>query len=92
MNTVAFLGIGAMGEPIATNLLNAGYNLRVWNRTPEKCDSLVEHGAIFCSSPAEAAQEANTIIAMVSDDNASREVWLTQETGAIYGLKPNFWS
>lgn len=89
MKTVAFLGIGAMGDRIAKNLLNAGYNLRVWNRTPERCKSLVEGGAILCASPKEAAQAADIVIAMLSDDRASREVWLSEQTGAIYGLKTN---
>ena len=89
MNTVAFLGIGAMGSRLAHNLLNAGYNLRVWNRTTQRCIPLVEKGAILAPSPKEAAQTANIVIAMVSDDLASRKVWLDRETGAIHGLKSN---
>ena len=87
METIAFLGIGAMGDRLATRLLEAGYPLRVWNRTAERCQSLVQRGAIACATPMEAAQGADVAIAMVSDDQASQQVWLAEATGAIHGLR-----
>jgi 3-hydroxyisobutyrate dehydrogenase-like beta-hydroxyacid dehydrogenase len=64
---IAFLGTGLMGEPMARNLLAAGYGVRVWNRSKEKTSALAEKGAIACDTPAEAAQGASTLICMLSD-------------------------
>ena len=64
---IAFLGTGLMGEPMARNLLAAGYGVRVWNRSKEKTFALAEKGAVACDTPAEAAQGANTLICMLSD-------------------------
>jgi 3-hydroxyisobutyrate dehydrogenase len=61
---------------MAQRLLAAGHRLRVYNRTASRARSLVEQGAILCPSPKEAAQGAELIFSMVSDDAASREVWL----------------
>lgn len=87
MTNIAFLGMGAMGTRIAKRLVTAGHSLRVWNRTPDRCQPLVDQGAIAYTSPKEAAQTADVVIAMVTDDEASRQVWLHETTGAIYGLK-----
>lgn len=89
MKNIAFLGIGAMGERIATNLINAGYQLQIWNRTAQRCQSLVAKGATAYDSPKEAVRQADIAIAMVTDNQASCEVWLERSTGAIHGLKPN---
>lgn len=87
MSNIAFLGMGAMGTRIAMHLLAAGHSLHVWNRTPERCEPLVGQGAIAYTSPKEAAQVAEVVIAMVADNQASRQVWLAGTNGAIYGLK-----
>ena len=55
--TVAFLGLGAMGTPMAANLVQAGFRLRVWNRTPHP--DRVPHGAWSANSPREAAEGAD---------------------------------
>ena len=89
MKKIAFFGIGAMGERIAINLINAGYELQVWNRTQEKCQRLVSMGATAYDSPRKAVENVNIAIAMLTDDKASREVWLKETTGAIYGLGEN---
>ncbi len=68
--TIAFLGTGLMGGPMARNLLKAGFTVRVWNRSAEKAQALVEHGAILAASPAEAAKGADIVITMLSDGNA----------------------
>ena len=86
MSNIAFLGMGAMGSRIASRLLTAGHSLQVWNRTSERCQPLVEQGAIAHDSPRQAAQTAEVVIAMVADDKASRQVWLEETTGAMGGL------
>ncbi|MEM8768578.1 MAG: NAD(P)-binding domain-containing protein, partial [Pseudomonadota bacterium] len=73
---IALLGSGAMGSRMGARLLDAGQTLTVWNRTPEKTQHLVAAGARTAATPAEAASGADTVIAMVRDDQASREVWL----------------
>jgi 3-hydroxyisobutyrate dehydrogenase/2-hydroxy-3-oxopropionate reductase len=67
---VAVLGLGAMGARIAARLLDAGYEVVVWNRTPEKAEPLVERGAVSAPSPAEAAERAEAVITMVTDPAA----------------------
>ena len=54
-HTVAVLGTGTMGTPIARNLLRAGMAVRVWNRTPAKTQKLAADGALVATSPAAAA-------------------------------------
>ena len=55
MMTVAFLGLGAMGLPMARNILRKGFPLRVWNRTRVKAEDLAEHGAVLVDSVADLA-------------------------------------
>jgi len=72
--TIAFLGTGLMGGPMAQNLLKAGYTLHAWNRTPQKAQALQPHGAIVHNSPAEAVQHADILITMLKDGPAVQEV------------------
>jgi 3-hydroxyisobutyrate dehydrogenase-like beta-hydroxyacid dehydrogenase len=74
MTTIAFIGLGRMGSRMAHRLLEAGHDLVVWNRSPDKMSSLVEAGAKPASSPAEAARQAEVIITMVADPTALRAV------------------
>jgi 3-hydroxyisobutyrate dehydrogenase len=55
MTSVAFVGLGHMGAPMAARLLAAGHQLTVWNRTPSKAAALAGRGARVAGSPAEAA-------------------------------------
>jgi 3-hydroxyisobutyrate dehydrogenase-like beta-hydroxyacid dehydrogenase len=66
---VGFAGLGNMGLPMAENLLNAGYELLVWNRTAEKAGPLSARGARLVQSPGEAAA-AGIVITMLADDGA----------------------
>jgi len=84
--TVAVIGLGAMGSRIALNLLKAGYSVVVHNRTIEKAQPLIEHGATLATSPRAAAEQSDVVISMVTDNEVSRQVWLSAETGAILGL------
>lgn len=74
--SVAVLGLGTMGSGMAANLLGAGFPLSVYNRARSKAEALISKGARIADSPADAAKEANVIIAMVADDKASRDVWM----------------
>src|SRR5207245_364753 len=74
--TVGFIGLGGMGLAMATNLLKAGFGLRVYNRTAEKARPLLDHGARLARSPAEAAEPGGIVVTMVSDDRAVEEVTL----------------
>jgi 3-hydroxyisobutyrate dehydrogenase len=84
---VALLGLGAMGARMAANLLKADHALTVWNRTPEAAAALVRLGAKQAGTPREAASGADFVFAMLRDDEASRDVWLSPQHGALEGLK-----
>jgi 3-hydroxyisobutyrate dehydrogenase len=82
---LGFIGLGAMGAPMATNLLKASHELAVWNRSPEKVDPLVEAGARQADSPADAASGTQATILMVTNAEAVQEV-LFGEKGVVQGL------
>jgi 3-hydroxyisobutyrate dehydrogenase-like beta-hydroxyacid dehydrogenase len=86
MKRIASLGLGAMGSRMAMHLHDAGYELTVWNRSEDKTRPFREKGISSAASPAEAVQGADLAIAIVSDDQASEEVWLAPSTGAVHGL------
>jgi 3-hydroxyisobutyrate dehydrogenase len=71
-----------MGSSMARRLLESGFPLTVYNRTATKALSLVHDGARFANTPREAAEGADVIVSMVSDDAASRRLWLGTE-GAL---------
>jgi 3-hydroxyisobutyrate dehydrogenase len=64
-----------MGSGMAGRLVEAGHEVTVFNRTPDKADALVRRGASLAASPREAAHGAEAVFVMVSDDEASRSVW-----------------
>jgi 3-hydroxyisobutyrate dehydrogenase-like beta-hydroxyacid dehydrogenase len=74
--TIGLIGLGAMGLAVATNLLKAGFGLRVYNRTAEKARPLLELGARLARSPAEAAELGGIVVTLVSDDRAVEDVTL----------------
>lgn len=84
--TVALLGLGTMGSGMASNLQKAGFPLRVYNRTREKAQPLEAEGALVADTPEEAASGAAVVLSMLSDDHASKEIWLGA-TGALRGMK-----
>jgi 3-hydroxyisobutyrate dehydrogenase len=71
---VAVLGTGIMGAPMARNLLKAGFQVRVWNRTPEKTRVLATKGADLAETPVDAVREAEFVITMLTDAAAVRAV------------------
>lgn len=83
--TVALLGIGTMGRGMAANLLKAGFPLTVYNRTREKAEPLAAQGATIADTPAEAAKNADVVLSILSDDDASRAAWLG-DNGALAAM------
>jgi 3-hydroxyisobutyrate dehydrogenase-like beta-hydroxyacid dehydrogenase len=70
---IGFIGLGAMGEPMARNLLRAGHALKVYNRTRSRAEALAGHGATLVDTPA-AACTAGVVATMLADDRATEEV------------------
>jgi len=58
---VGFIGLGAMGGPMAGHLLRAGHDLAVWARRPESAASLVDRGATPCATPAELGRRSEVV-------------------------------
>ena len=71
---LAFIGLGKMGMGMARNLLRAGHNLLVYNRSREKAEALAGDGARVADSPADASRDAEVVMTMVADDHAVEEV------------------
>jgi 3-hydroxyisobutyrate dehydrogenase len=76
MTSVGFVGLGAMGSPMAMNLHTAGFRVKVFNRDPSKRRLFAEKGIEVTDSPAAAARGAEFVVSIVSDDAATREVML----------------
>ena len=85
MPRVGFIGLGRMGHGMAGRYLDAGFAVALWNRSRAKADDLIARGAHWATSPAAAAAEADAVVTMVADDEASRAVWLGKELGKELG-------
>lgn len=94
MTTIAFLGLGTMGAPMAANLLNAGHRLQVWNRSPGPAQHLASLGAQVEATPRAAAEGAEVLVSMLADDAATRACVLGgglddgTQAGALGALRP----
>ncbi|MEM1506050.1 NAD(P)-dependent oxidoreductase [Domibacillus sp. 8LH] len=86
MHTLGWIGLGHMGEPMAMNLLQAGYKVNIYNRSQEKTMPLVEAGAVNLHSPKEIAEQSDIIFTMLSNADAVQSV-LTQNNGVLEGIK-----
>ncbi|GAC1541791.1 MAG: 3-hydroxyisobutyrate dehydrogenase [Vulcanimicrobiaceae bacterium] len=86
LRNVAFLGLGAMGLPMAENLLRAGFALTVWNRTPSRADGIVERGARRAASPADAAAGADVVLLCVPSSGDVRSL-LERPDGIFAGAR-----
>jgi len=84
---ISILGTGAMGSRLANKLIERGFSVTIFNRTKSRALTLIDAGAVFKSTPAEAVENADIVISMLTDDGAARKVWLDEKTGAINGLK-----
>lgn len=84
---IALLGLGTMGRGMALSLLRAGYPLTAWNRTAARAEDLAAQGAAVVETPARAVAQADVVLAMLADDDASREVWCGKN-GALASMQP----
>jgi 3-hydroxyisobutyrate dehydrogenase-like beta-hydroxyacid dehydrogenase len=82
---VGFIGLGSMGLPMATNLLKAGQDLIVYNRTRSRAEEMAKQGARAAGSPREAATGVEVLISMLADDAAVESVMFGDQ-GALAGL------
>ncbi|MCC2529225.1 NAD(P)-dependent oxidoreductase [Bacillus halotolerans] len=85
---IAVIGLGNMGLPIARNVLQAGYRLTVYNRTKEKTEEFASQGAQVAETPRQAAETADIVVTMLSDDNSVSAVTFGKD-GLIEGLSEN---
>lgn len=84
MARIAWLGLGAMGTPMASRLIEAGHEVTVWNRSPDKTEPFAERAAI-ATSPAEAVRGADAAITMISTPDAVTDVVLGED-GVLTGM------
>lgn len=84
---VGFVGLGAMGNPMAVTLARAGHPLTVWNRTRSRAQEVLAAGAGWASSPAELAGRVDVVITMLPDTPQLTDV-LDGDTGLLAGLRP----
>jgi 3-hydroxyisobutyrate dehydrogenase len=82
MKKVAFIGLGRMGHGMAGRYLDSGFDVAVWNRSKRKAEDLIARGARWSTSPEDAAIDADAVVTMVADDEASQAVWLTGDGAA----------
>jgi 3-hydroxyisobutyrate dehydrogenase-like beta-hydroxyacid dehydrogenase len=82
MSDVGLLGTGLMGVPMGEALMRAGHTLRVYNRTPERAQPLLDAGAQWCDSPAQVLAASEVIVLMLSDRSAIEATLLTAEARA----------
>ncbi|MEQ6390770.1 NAD(P)-dependent oxidoreductase, partial [Bacillaceae bacterium S4-13-58] len=88
---IGFVGLGIMGNAMAENLLDAGYNLIVHNRTKSKAENLLEKGALWAETPAEVAEKSDLILSMLTNENAVESMALG-ESGFLHHLaKGKLW-
>ncbi len=86
-STVAVLGTGSMGAPIARNLLAAGFSVSVWNRTAARAAPLADDGARLAPSPADAAKNVDVVLTMLADGAAVEEA-MSGPGGALQAMRP----
>jgi 3-hydroxyisobutyrate dehydrogenase len=71
---IGFIGLGLMGTPLVLNLRKAGFEVVVWNRTPDKAAAAVDAGAILAESIGDLARQSDVVMTMVTDAAASDAV------------------
>ena len=84
---IGFIGLGIMGRPMSQNLLSAGYQLTVYNRSKAPVDALVSQGASAASTPREVAEKSDVVITIVTDTPDVEQVILGPN-GVIEGARP----
>ncbi|MHC1759982.1 MAG: NAD(P)-dependent oxidoreductase [Negativicutes bacterium] len=89
MKKIGFIGLGIMGFPMAQHLIDAGYELVLFNRTAAKANPLLEKGAKLAASPAEVARNSEVVIIMVKSDVEVDNI-ITGENGILSGAGKGF--
>src|SRR5436305_4264693 len=84
MLRVGFIGLGAMGLPMARNVLKAGLPLTVWARRPESADSIRSEGASWAESPADLASRSDVVVLIVTNSPDVEEL-VTSPNGVLAG-------
>jgi 2-hydroxy-3-oxopropionate reductase len=87
MERIGFIGLGAMGKPMAQNLLKAGFPLTVLTRTRSKAEDLLAAGARWCDTPKEIAEKSDVVITMLPD-TPDVEAVVTGKDGVFDGMRP----
>src|SRR5437870_6237104 len=86
IKTISYLGLGTMGSGMASNILKAGYEVTVWNRNSEKCETFRRKGAHVADSPADAVRDVDLVMYTLSNDEAVEEVVFGAK-GILTGIK-----
>ena len=81
---IGFIGLGGMGTPIVVNLLRAGHQVTVWNRSRAKVEPLLSQGAVEADTPAATAGESDLVMTAVADDGALEVLTGTLFDAPIY--------
>lgn len=87
MTTIAFIGLGHMGLPMARNLLKAGFNLRVFDLLQAAVENLAKDGAQAASSALDAVQDADVVVSMLPASRHVEGLYLG-DNGLLAALKP----
>ena len=87
MKKIGFIGIGIMGQSMVRNLMRAGYEVAVYNRTKSKADAVVAEGALWCDSAAQCAAGRDAVITIVGYPKDVEEVYFG-EGGVIAHADP----
>src|SRR5438309_1532978 len=85
---VGFVGLGHMGRLMAARLIDAGYRLTVYDRTPEKTRPLADKGAAVAATPRQLAAHCDVVMLSVTNDAAVQEVMLGAD-GVLAGVREN---
>ncbi|MFJ5276810.1 NAD(P)-dependent oxidoreductase [Streptomyces parvulus] len=86
LQTVAVLGAGTMASAMICRLRDAGFRLHLYNRSHDRIAPLAQAQDVIAATPAEAAADADLVLSVVADDEASRTMWMGP-TGALAGLR-----
>ena len=86
---LGFIGLGIMGTPMAGRLLDAGYEVAVWNRTAAKAEALAARGATAADTPAAVARAADIVMLCVTDTAAVEAVALGRVTELTAASRSN---
>lgn len=88
MSKITVLGVGAMGSRLAINYAKAGHDVTVWNRTATAAHQLAtDHHLTAATTPCSAAQGADFVVSMVTNNEAAQAVWMHPDRGALAAME-----